>query len=578
MGGAVAHRSEHPEDGSFRRSVETAPLAFAITRGAEHTLTFGNPYFLSSISAGSGGAIGRPIAEAITGPGRAAIAAALDEVFLSGLPAEQVRVSAIGERVVGWTCTVWPLRMVGEADALLVVELRPDGEAERSQEIQRDITERMLLSALREGDAAATAEQAHRRTTVLADAGRKLATSLDRSATLDVVARLALPHFGSWCIVDALEADGGVTRLPIIHADPAKQVLARSLQGRWSSEPGDAFGAAAMHGSAAAIVINENVDAVLSAAAHGADNLRILRELGTGPLLTVPLIAKGRTFGTITFVGAQRDTPYTIEDVGLAQELASRSAMALDSAELYENARVVAPEAEVQSVAISALLGNMSHELRTPLNAIGGYVDLIDMGIRGPVSEEQHLDLGRIRNCQRHLVAVVTDILDFVRVGRGDFEYHITDFNAPEAMASALVLIEPLIGKQGLSYDGMKCDGTPMVRADAEKVRQILVNLLGNAIKFTLAGGTIGLGCGATSDTVMMSVTDTGIGIPADKLAAVFEPFVQVRDGLAGSEGGVGLGLAISRTFARAMGGDLTVRSTLGAGSTFTLVLPRAEG
>lgn len=577
MDGGRAHRNKHSEDGSFRRSVEHAPLAFAITRGAEHALTFANPFFVASTSAGSGGAIGRPIAEVMTGQAGAAIIVVLDEVFLSGVPAEQVRVGAIGEKIVGWTCTVWPLRIVGEATSSLVIELRPDGEAERSQEIQRDVTERMLLSALREGDAAASAEQSHRRTTVLADAGRKLATSLDRSATLDVVARLALPHFGSWCIVDALEADGGVTRLPIIHADPAKQVLARSLQGRWSSEPGDTFGAAAMHGSPAAIVINENVDAAINAAAHSVENLRVLRELGTGPLLTVPLIAKGRTFGTITFVGAQRDKPYTIDDVGLAQELASRSAMALDSAELYENARVLAPEAEGQSNAISTLLGNMSHELRTPLNAIGGYVDLIDMGIRGPVSEEQHLDLGRIRNCQRHLVTVVTDILDFVRVGRGDFEYHITDFNVPEAMASALVLIEPLIGKQGLTYEGMKCDGTPMVRADAEKVRQILVNLLGNAIKFTPAGGRIGLGCSATSETVIMSVIDTGIGIPPDKLGAVFEPFVQVRDGMAGSEGGVGLGLAISRTFARAMGGDLTVKSTLGAGSTFALALPRAK-
>ena len=513
----------------------------------------------------------------LIGQERDVIVGMLDEVSASGAPSEQVWVGLIGHEKTGWTCTVWPLRVVGQADGSLVIELRPNGDAERAQETQRAITERLLLSALREGDAAATAEQSHRRAWVLADAGRNLAKSLDRSATLDVVARLALPHFGSWCIVDALEADGGVSRLPIIHADPAKQALARSLQGQWSSEPGDAFGAAAMRGSAAAIVINENVDDIIRAAAHSEENLRVLRELGTGPLLTVPLIAKGRTFGTITFVGAERDKPYAIEDVGLAQELASRSAMALDSAELYENAHGLTPQAEGQTDAITTLLGNMSHELRTPLNAIGGYVDLIDMGIRGPVTEEQHLDLGRIRNCQRHLITVVTDILDFVRVGRADFEYHVTDFYATEALASAVVLIEPLIAKQGLSYDGIVCDSAPMVHADVEKVNQILVNLLGNAIKFTLAGGRIGLTCSATNDVVTMSVTDTGIGIPSEKLGAVFDPFVQVEDGTRGSEGGIGLGLAISRTFARAMGGDLTVRSTLGEGSTFALSLPRAE-
>ena len=232
--------------------------------------------------------------------------------------------------------------------------------------------------------------------------------------------------------------------------------------------------------------------------------------------------------------------------------------------------------AEAASRAKSAFLGAMSHELRTPLNAIGGYIDLLDMGLRGPVTENQHADFARVRVNQQHLALLITEILNFVRVGSGGNSYNVTNVKGCDALRHAIELIEPLIAQRGLVFDGISGDSSIVARADPEKVTQILVNLLSNAIKFTPQGGHISADCAALDHTVTLRVGDTGIGIAPEKLEAIFEPFVQLKEGLADRTSGVGLGLAISRDLARAMKGDLFVESTEGQGTRFTLVLPRA--
>jgi signal transduction histidine kinase len=178
---------------------------------------------------------------------------------------------------------------------------------------------------------------------------------------------------------------------------------------------------------------------------------------------------------------------------------------------------------------------------------------------------------------QRHLLVLITEILNYARIGGGSVSYSVADINAHYALTLAYELVEPLIVQKGLVFDGIACDPALIARADPEKVTQILVNLLSNAIKFTPAGGRISLSCEPKGDAILLLLTDTGIGIPADKLDAVFDPFIQLKEGLAGRESGVGLGLAISRDLARAMDGDLTVESTYGTGTRFTLVLPRAS-
>jgi signal transduction histidine kinase len=239
--------------------------------------------------------------------------------------------------------------------------------------------------------------------------------------------------------------------------------------------------------------------------------------------------------------------------------------------------RGFADDAEAANRAKTAFLGAMSHELRAPLNAIGGYIELLDMGLRGPVTEDQRADFARVKANQQHLTLLITEVLNFAQIGSGGMSYAVSDVNGCDALRHAIELIEPLIAQRGLVFDGISGDLSIVARADPEKVAQILVNLLSNAIKFTPAGGHISAQCAAVDDTVILSISDTGLGVAREKLEAIFEPFIQLKEGLADRASGVGLGLAISRDLARAMNGDLTVESTEGKGSRFTLSLPRAS-
>jgi PAS domain S-box-containing protein len=245
-----------------------------------------------------------------------------------------------------------------------------------------------------------------------------------------------------------------------------------------------------------------------------------------------------------------------------------------------ESARRAAEEADL---AKSQFLATMSHELRTPLNAIQGHVQLLDMGLHGPVTASQRTAFERIDRSQRHLLSLVNDVLNYARLGSGRVEYRLESVLVGEILNDVLPMIEPQQKEKGITVEvrtpesGPGCIPVPVL-ADAEKLVQILLNLLSNAVKFTHPGGriTIELTASDDADVAYCRVSDTGIGIPPDKLEAVFEPFVQVRTDYARMSGGTGLGLAISRDLARAMGGDLRVKSAPGEGSTFTLVLPRA--
>jgi signal transduction histidine kinase len=234
-----------------------------------------------------------------------------------------------------------------------------------------------------------------------------------------------------------------------------------------------------------------------------------------------------------------------------------------------QRAAAQANQAKAQFLAI------MSHELRTPLNAIAGYVQLLEMGIRGPVTEQQRADLERIAKSQQYLTRLVCDVLDFARMEVGQLSVAVDDVPLADALDAADAFIAPQARAGDISYQYRRPSRALTVRADRERLEQVVLNLLSNAMKFTPAGGRVTLDCTMRSGKVVVRVRDTGRGIPPEMQAAIFEPFTQVDQTYTRDAGGAGLGLAISRELSRAMGAELTVDSTPGRGSTFALRLER---
>jgi signal transduction histidine kinase len=215
------------------------------------------------------------------------------------------------------------------------------------------------------------------------------------------------------------------------------------------------------------------------------------------------------------------------------------------------------------------IVATVSHEMRTPLAAIGGYVDLLQMGARGPLTELQLVDLQRIHRAYEHLLHVVNDLLSYHKLVAGLFTFDLTDVSIDDTLAVVADLVAPLAAERHITLEIERIVSSTVVLADQERVRQILVNLAGNAIKFTEPGGVVWLRATMDGSAALVEVEDTGIGIPNDSLETIFHPFTQLK-----AEGGAGLGLAISRDMARGMGGELSVTSTVGEGSCFALRLP----
>ncbi|MEP7065163.1 MAG: ATP-binding protein [Gemmatimonadota bacterium] len=237
--------------------------------------------------------------------------------------------------------------------------------------------------------------------------------------------------------------------------------------------------------------------------------------------------------------------------------------------------RIAREAAENANRTKADFLAAMSHELRTPLNAISGYAQLLEMGLHGPITEQQRTALERIRRSHNILARLIEDVLSFARIDAGHIQYKVADVAVDELLEGVEALVAPQLELKGLRYVYTPTDRSVNMRADRDKVEQIMLNLLSNAIKFT-DEGSIWVESGTTEEEVLIHVRDTGRGIPADKLQSIFEPFVQVDSGLKRGIGGTGLGLAISRELARGMSGDIRTESIEGNGAMFTLALPKS--
>jgi PAS domain S-box-containing protein len=306
------------------------------------------------------------------------------------------------------------------------------------------------------------------------------------------------------------------------------------------------------------------------------ETVETARETGYAGYAAAPIRVDGRAVGALGF--SFREGEAFDPGVGVFLEtVAGQCGAALERARLYEAEHAARAEAEAANRAKGQFLASMSHELRTPLNAIGGYVDLLMMELRGPVTPQQQTDLARVKRAQQHLLGLINDVLNFAKLEAGKIELQLRDVALGELLDDVEALIAPQAAMRGIAY-APAGDGTVSVRGDQEKLEQVLLNLLSNAVKFTPQGGRVWMDWAEEEGEVRVRVHDTGVGVPPDKRASIFEPFVQVDPDLTRTRQGTGLGLAISRELARAMGGDITVQSVPGEGSTFTVHLRPGEG
>jgi signal transduction histidine kinase len=296
----------------------------------------------------------------------------------------------------------------------------------------------------------------------------------------------------------------------------------------------------------------------------------------------VPIQLGGAASGALLWT-YDRAHHFGEEERALMHAVARQCSLALERARSQDAERRARRDAELAreradeaNRAKTEFLAVMSHELRTPLNAISGYAELLDVGVHGPLSDMQHDAIARIQRNQRHLLGLINDVLNFARIEAGQVSIELRPVRISETVAAIEALVGPQLAVKGHRYRCEVSDPSLVAHADEERLRQILLNLISNAIKFTPGGGEIRVGCAGQASRVSISVSDSGPGIPADKLDRIFEPFVQLESGRTRTHDGAGLGLAISRDLARAMGGDISVESALGAGTTFVLTLPSA--
>lgn len=426
----------------------------------------------------------------------------------------------------------------------------------------------------------------------LAEAGRILASSLDYEESLPEIARLVVTRgIADGCFITVLE-DGVARRLAITHADPDREAALVELSRRWPIEPSESPAERRVLETARPELAREITDEELQRLAADERHLNMLRGLGMSSLIAVPMVARGRTLGIIVLTMDVSGRHFDDDDLAVAEELAVRVAFSFDNARLFAEANEARAEAErrareEQSVRLelervmesrARLVRGFSHDVKNPLGAADGFLELLELGVKGDLSPEQREGVSRSRRSIRTALNLIEDLIDLARAEAGQIEVDRRPVDIAELVRETADENRAAAEAKGLAVS-VDLDGDmPTIETDAARVRQILGNLLSNATKYT-DHGRISIRASVRSDGgapgpgrwVAVDVEDTGAGIPKDQQAFVFEEFARIEPT---EKAGAGIGLAISRRMARAIGGDVTLESDVGKGSTFTLWLP----
>ena len=401
----------------------------------------------------------------------------------------------------------------------------------------------------------------------LARAASALASSLDYHGTLSTVAQLAVPHIADWCSVDIVNPAGALELLALAHVDPDRVAFAREFLRKYPSNPDAPTGVHQVVRTGQPHLLADLTDEMIVDGARSTAHRDDIRTLRITSYMIVPLRTRQGVVGAMTFVSAESGRHFTSSDLRFAETVADRAAIAIENAKAYEEARRA-------SELKDDFLATLSHELRTPLNAILGYARMLRTGVIP--SEGQPRALEVIERNSAMLAQIVDDILDVSRIISGKFKLAIDAVDLRQLIADAMSTVTPAAERKGVRLRSSVDAAIETVEADADRLQQVLWNLLTNAVKFTPSGGTVDvtvspLGGGG----VEIAVRDTGRGIPAEFLPHLFERFRQADSRSVREHGGLGLGLSIARSIVEMHGGTIHARSDgEGKGATLVVRLP----
>jgi len=405
--------------------------------------------------------------------------------------------------------------------------------------------------------------------TALGDVSRALSSTLDLETVLETIVRRATQLTGTaGCTIWEYDEPRHEFRLRMSHyADEDDGVLLPTPGGVTVIPRGTGITTQVFERRQPVQIAD-----IVAAGGYESPIRQPLIEAGHRALLGVPLLSEDEVIGVLA-VTRKASGEFAPEIVQLLATLATQSALAIQNARLFQEIEDKSRQLEVASRHKSEFLANMSHELRTPLNAIIGFSEVLAEGLFGEVNEKQTEYLGDILESGRHLLSLINDILDLSKIEAGRMELEATDFDLPTAVENALILVRERASRRAIALERTLDERLGVIRADERKVKQVLLNLLSNALKFTPEGGRIDVRAARREGMAEISVTDTGVGIAPEDQEAVFEEFRQVGTAAKRIEG-TGLGLALSRKFIELHGGKIWVKSQIGEGSTFTFTLP----